>query len=353
MKKICLLMSLMSVALSLWSQNLVLGEEDSEDEIAIVGYFCKNDTMTFRQTHNKYKIEDGDTTISDAYWEDFMIVVTDSTSDGYKMKYIPLGFQYSEESDTVHRIMQGTLNQLMQSTVCEFSTDELGQFQRIDNWREIREKLKSSVKIVCDSLYAAMPELDSISPRRLAEGMLQLQFSTEKGIRESYEELDNLFGLHGNLFDVGDKELDSEENGYPQHIVARIGYIVVDDEEQDFDGDYAILSQSTTLIPVEDVIDLGIGAVSMMMSDMVSDSLEVMRDALIDSLKAAMPQGVEMKVNEYYEFFFNGWPKEYYYEKIIDTGLGKDVETRHSEWISRHWNIYYSDDEKSNETQDI
>ena len=80
------------VAMTAWSQNLMLNQEKPEDEIAVVGYFCKNDTMTYRQTHNKYKIQGNDTTVSESYVEEFMIVVTDSTSDSYKMKYIPLSF---------------------------------------------------------------------------------------------------------------------------------------------------------------------------------------------------------------------------------------------------------------------
>ena len=56
-------------SMTAWSQNLVLEQEEPEDEIAVVGYFCKNDTMTYRQTHNKYKIHEGDTTVSESYVE--------------------------------------------------------------------------------------------------------------------------------------------------------------------------------------------------------------------------------------------------------------------------------------------
>ena len=56
MKKSGLLVGLMCVALVGWSQNLVLGQEEPDDEIAVVGYFCKNDSMTFKQTYKKYKI---------------------------------------------------------------------------------------------------------------------------------------------------------------------------------------------------------------------------------------------------------------------------------------------------------
>ena len=41
---------LAGVTMTVWSQNLMLSQEESEDELAVVGYFCKNDTMTYRQT---------------------------------------------------------------------------------------------------------------------------------------------------------------------------------------------------------------------------------------------------------------------------------------------------------------
>lgn len=352
MKKIGLLVGLMCVALVGWSQNLVLGQEEPDDEIAVVGYFCKNDSMTFKQTYKKYKIQEGDTTVSEAYEEEFLIVVTDSTSNGYKMKYVPLSFTLGEDSDSAERIMTGAMSELMMSVECEFMTDEMGQLQRIVNWREIRDKLKISIKAVCDSLYGAIPALDSVTPRKTLEGMLMLQCSTEEGIRDNYEELSDLFGLHGSIFEIGDKEVDTEEDGYPEHILARIGYTPIEDEENDFEGDYAITTQSTTYLPIEDVMDLTFGALSMMMSDMVNDSINLVRDELMDSLKTAMPNGAELKVTEYCGFFLNGWPKEYYYQKAFDLGISNSIETRSIEWTSRHWNIYFRDDEDT-EIKDI
>ena len=65
-----------------------------------------------------------------------------------------------------------------------------------------------------------------------------------------------------------------------------------------------------------------------------------------------MPQGAEIKENAYFGYFVNGWPKEYYYEKIIDFGAGKSGESTSIEWISRNWHIYIRDDE-STESKDI
>ena len=345
-KKLYLFMCLACVAMASWSQNLMLNQEEPEDVIEVVGYFFKNDTITYRQTHNKYKIQENDTTVSESYVEEFMIVVTDSTSDGYKMKYVPLSFTLLD-ADTVSDLMTNAMSRLMQSVVCEFTTDEFGSIKSITNWREIRDQLKKGVKVTCDTLYATIPDLDSIMPRKSLENILLLNFSTEEGIRDSYEELESLFGLHGSTFDLVDKEVDTEEQGYPQHISVRIGYTAIEDEENDYDGDYAISTQSTTTIPVEDLMDLGLGALSMIVSDMANDSIEAIRNQIVDSLRIAKPNGAEIIVKEYYGFFMNGWPKEYYFEKAVDLGFGQNIETRYIEWISRNWYFYIRDDEPS------
>ncbi len=340
-------MALSSVATTAWSQNLMLSQEEPEDEIAVVGYFSKNDTMAYRQTYNEYKIEGNDTTISESYEKEFIIVVTDSTSEGYKMKYIPLSFTL-HDTDTVTSLMTNAMSQLMQSVVCEFTTDELGLLKSITNWREIRDQLKKGVKVTCDTLYGTISDLDSIMPRKSLENILLLQFSTEEGIRDSYEELENLFGMQGGIFDLGEKEIDTEEQGYPQHISARVGYTTIEDEEDDFDGDYAISTLSTTTIPVEDVMDLGFGSLSMIVSDMANDSLEAVRDQIVDSLKISKPNGAEVIVKEYYGFFLNGWPKEYYFEKAVDLGFGQNIETRYIHWISRNWDMVRDDESTDN-----
>ena len=99
-------------------------------------------------------------------------------------------------------------------------------------------------------------------------------------------------------------------------------------------------------------MDLGFGVLSMIAGDMVNDSLATYRDQIVDSLKIAKPNGAEMVSTEFYSFFLNGWPKEYYSEEKVDMGFQQRIETQHIEWITRHWNIYVRDDE-STENKDI
>ena len=200
MRTICLLACLIGMAMSAWAQNLVLGqEEETDDAIAVVGYFCKNDTMTYTRTTSKYKIVEDDTTMTNSLQEEFMIVVTDSTSKGYKMKQeefmivvtdstskgykmklIPLDvhFNGADDDEDEDNFLLKSLNQALGKIVCEFTTDELGKVQRIDNWRAIRDEVKKGIKLICDTLYAAEPGMDSIMPRKQLEKIMQLRFST-------------------------------------------------------------------------------------------------------------------------------------------------------------------------------
>ncbi len=343
---IVITVTLLLSILTCGAQTLLMEEEAPDSTIAVIGYFCKNDSMKFHKSYSKIKIVESDTTITEAYTEDFLIVVTDSTSMGYRMKLIPQGFEYSEESDSIHRIMQSKLSELTKDFVCEFTTDELGCVQSITNWREIRDKMKIATKGMCDTLYSAMPGLDSIMPRKRIENMVMLKMLTEEGVRSSYDELEILFGMHGNLLAIGDREMDDTENGFPQHITSRIGYTAIEDEENEFDGDYAIFAKTVTTIPAEDAIDLGLGALGLLMTDAAGDTIANHRKDMLEPLKTAMPDGLAITDYEYYMYFFNGWPKECFRQKMTDFGLGKHIETTRIEWTMRRWNLVVSENEE-------
>ena len=335
MKKTLLLsiLWLASFVMTAWSQNL--NQAKSKNEIEVVGYFCKNDTMTYRQMHYKQQIQGNDTTVSESYVEKFMIVVTDSTSGGYKMKYIPQSFTLHDTAlrDTGTPTNQMTINaiamrQLMQSVVCEFTTDEKGLLKSIINWREISDQLKKGVKATCDNLYATIQDLDTTKLRQQLGVILALHFGTEKGVRNSYMELKDLFGLHGSTYEIGRKEVETEEQGYPQIISSKVCYATEDEWDDLDDGDYSIARQLTTGIPFDDVMNIGFGSLAITVSDMVNGSLE------------ANPNGAEVSVSDFYGFLFfkNGWPKKYYFEEAIgvESCESESIETRYIECIPRN-----------------
>ena len=84
---------------------------------------------------------------------------------------------------------------------------------------------------------------------------------------------------------------------------------------------------------------------------LIPEQLAELADAvadMLDSITAAMPnetKNINIINNEYYGYFFNGWPKECFNQKITGYGLGERIETSHIVWIMRHWNLEIPEDE--------
>jgi len=340
-----LFLLIFSISFSVSAAAETPDETDEDSTINVIAYFCKNDTMTFRQNSVKFKVENNDTTISYADTEDFMIVVTDSTEKGYRIELVPINLEIAE-ADTITRILSEKIWDISKNLRCVFTTDEYGSVKHIENWREIRDAMEKGIKLSLDELYKSLPMLDSIMPRKRLEHSLMLGFMTEEGIKEIYKELDMMFGIHGNSFDMATKEIDDTENGFKKHIAVKGEYIAEEDED-DFEGDYVIASKSVTLIPVEDVAKLGMAAIGTYTSESFSDSLINIEDSIKGALKAEL-NGNDIKIVEkqIFSFFYNGWPKNCIYQKNADFGKEQRIELKNIEWTSRAWNIYYTDEEK-------
>ncbi len=323
------------------AQNTTL-EQKSDTIINVVGYFCKNDTMTFKKHHLKQRIEGNDSTLTYDLVDEFMIVVTDSTSSGYRMELIPISYKQSVGGNTIMNRLFNELWEIKKDVHCIFTTDIFGKVQHIENWREIRDLMKKAIPRIIDGLYNIKPVLDSIVSRPQLENMMLIDLSTEENIRETYDELDLLFGAHGKSLNIGQKEFDDVNNGYPQHIIAKVGY-TEQEEEGDIEGDYAIITKSVTTIPTEEAMEMGmmgINSTSLIMKDNMADNLNKKRSDMVDIMKNILNgQDITVTQNEYYGFSYNGWPKLCYTEKIIDIGVSKEIEMNLIEWTSRHWNI--------------
>lgn len=339
MKKILLIVFLAVMGMSAQAQGVTLQNQEEEDStIAIIGYFCKNDSMTYRHIQGKEKIVGNDTTSMNEIAEEFMIVVTDSTSDGYKMELIPLSCKV--EGSDQESLLASLLWQDVKNLRCRFSTDEYGAVQHIENWREIRDVLKKSYKTVLDSLYAGRPEVDSFMPRKQFESILMLGCSTEAGIKEQYSELNQLFQNHGLEFNMNPVEGDDvSEMGYPVHTKLESFYSVKKDE-YDFDGDYVVRCNTVTKLSGEDSKDLLSSSLAVLFTGEVKDSVNKYTEK-------ALEDGLTVTNIEQSCYFYNGWPKLLQTLTEINIGnLGKRIEYDTIEWTGHRWGVFHFPEEE-------
>ena len=331
-----LLLSLIGFSMSYaQAQNLAQVQEDST--INVVAYFCKNDTMEYRMEELQQKICGNDTTQNYYISEDFRIIVRDSTSNGYKLEYSSLGNREMEGNrvDILNKTVLEKVAELSDRQHVIFTVDELGNLQHIENWREIKKTMQEGIKILCDSLYANNPMLDSVMPRNRFEMSLNLQYSTEQSLWGAYEELQLLFGVHGKAFAIGRHET-KDDSGIPSVTNLVVSYGSYDDDDE-IEGDYYIAGKTTQTIPAEDVANLVNGQLLGFLSD---EAVKVMQEANIKS----QLEDAQYTLLEAYFLFFNGWPCNMNKQTIIKMNGYEYVTTKQVEWLSRRWQLADSDE---------
>ena len=333
-----LLLSFVSFTMS-YAQNQNLAQVQEDSTINVISYFCKNDTMDYRMESVKQKIQGNDTTLRHYIKEDFRLIVRDSTSNGYKLEYSSLG-NYEMEGDEVDVVSKAAFEKLAELSSRQhviFTIDELGNLQHIENWRDIKKTMQDGIQILCDSLYANNPMLDSVMPRNRFETSLNLQYSTEQSLWNAYEELQLLFGIHGKAFTIGRHET-KDDSGYPSVTNLVVSYGSYDDEDQ-IEGDYYIAAKTTQTIPAEDVVTLVKGQLSGLLSD---EAVKTMQEV---DLKNQL-EDAQSTLLEAYFLFFNGWPCDMTKQNVMKMNGAEHITTKHIEWLSRHWQLV-----DSNETE--
>lgn len=311
--------------------------EAQDSTIAVIAFFCKNDTMKYLRTQTELSIENGDTVAQkDKLYEEFMLIVRDSTADGYKIEFIPLAVEY--ENDTTEDMksrLRSTLQEHFKGVSAVFSTDEYGTIKGLDNWKEIRDRMKVGIKAMCDSIYSMSSQLDSFMPRSNLEGLLTLKFSSEQGVMSAYNEFATLFSLHGNVFDIGQKTIDTADKDSSVTTVW-VGYAPYG--EYSFDNDYNILGRTVTKYTSEETSDMLGGLFNILMKDTLAG---VVNKIFKDSVNT----GMTITQLEDYHLFYNGWPCMMRTQKIVEFGNRTTVITDEIGWTYRAWHQYATKDD--------
>lgn len=303
-----------------------------DSTIAVVAYFWKGDTMKYVGTHTVQTVDNGDTLSSDTtFSEEFMVVVLDSTAKGYKMEFIPISSEFKvDPTDDVANMMMPVLQDYFKDLKVVFTTDEYGTLKGIDNWKEVRDRMKGGIKIVLDSLYSPTDGLDKFMPRNQLEGLLTLMYSTEAGVLKGYDELTTLFLLHGNVFDIGRTTVDDTDKD-SSFTTLYVGYEPLD--EYGTELDYNIFGTTVTKYTADETSDMLGGVFNILLDDTIANGVN-------RALKDSLDFGMTVTQLEDYHLFFNGWPKLMRAQKIVKFGSRTKITTDEIDWKYRSWRQY-------------
>lgn len=173
---------------------------DVDSTVSVIGWFSKCDTLEYWILQGEWKIDGADTLKTTGIATKVRIVVTDSTSEGYKMDYTFLEI----EGDTIensplnniqNRITEKLGRKIIGHTV-HFETDELGEITRITNLDKIKKQVKSLFNSAMSEL-ASIPEIKEVKKYGIDITKLADKIDSDQLVEGYLEELKLMFLHHG------------------------------------------------------------------------------------------------------------------------------------------------------------
>lgn len=338
-KYLLVLCCLLSVATAQATNDdaAMVADSISSDSTDVLAFFCNRDTMEYRFMATKREINGSDTVFRSAYAQDFMLCITDSTDEGYRMEYVATDFDHE---DTIKVDPQALMHQRVFERIkgrkLVFRLSDVGELMEFVNWRDVRDDVIQGIFMAYNELYPMVPGLEELVPKGQVMGIVSQTYQTEEGLLAWFKEVELLFNAHGKRFgqrsELSDEGSDTE---FPSSSIVVSGYEKTGDDgdkDAEFDEDYYVMAETETHLKGEDIASFyrskgaALGEGNMLSKTIVDQHSEDIADK-------------ELLVTDgyYIHYFFNGWPKamESRNEEVI--GNRKTVETRYVDWLSRSW----------------
>lgn len=292
--------------------------------VSVRARWCKGDTMRYQYEQAQFQISHRDTLCTDYSCQTMTFVVCDSTDRGFLLEYVPELTESKSPADTARQALRSQIVGELNRLHVRFRTDRNGTVEHIDNWRQLRDSLQACLGRTLDQTYDA--GAGALMPRNRLEALLRMEFATEENLRNSLEELDLLFGLHGIAAPVGQQALHPSAD-YPTEGTITASYGPYG--RQGYARDYSLLIQSRTQVPATEAKG---------MADQLMDI--VMADDLIgrvNHLLGGSNDDLLLNNTEEYHYFFNGWPCMVMRQQNITYGTAKTIKMKRVEWTRRSW----------------
>ncbi|WP_242927303.1 hypothetical protein [Pontibacter vulgaris] len=243
---------LLLLAIILFASFTAFGQINVEDStMQVIGYWDKNETQTYLITHQKYRISGADTTKREFTKYEVDVTIKDSTAKSYTIEWAYRGVQMDTDNQFTKKLAE-----ISNNLKVIIKTNEMGAFEEVVNWKEIRDEIKRGTTHLRKE-FKHLPGIDKTID--LVESMFTTKEAIEAGaikdIQQFYTyhgakyelgkevngklQLTNLFG--GKPFDtdvtISLDEIDVEEN----NAIIRMWQIV--DSKQLTDATYAFLNK--------------------------------------------------------------------------------------------------------------
>lgn len=280
--------------------------------VDVIAYFEKGDTCDYWITESKWDIIGTDTTQTAGITTLVRLVVTDSTSAGYKMTYTFMDMQTDTTVGGIQNAMVGRITDLVRNMVVgtsvEFETDEFGSILRFTNLEQIRKSAKTIFKESMKELKG-VPEVKALRKMGFNLNSIARAVDTDDLVEGYVEELKLMFLCHGNSYDIGhvEEHEDASDEGYESDTYTTVS---VDEE----DGSYSVDVEVVNVVPQEDFKTLiSVFAAGLLKDAGVAEEFGKAFDGYVKD-DGTLTDRICIKC------FDDGWPSEVVKQKFVKLG---------------------------------
>ena len=283
----------------------------ADSMVHVIAYFAKGDTCDYQIVESKWKIAGTDSTMSSCITTKVRVVVTDSTSSGYKMTYTFMDVEndttaQSQENALLSRLTE-KLRQNVVGTTIEFETDEYGDIVKICNLSEIKKKAKTLFKEGMKEIKD-IPELKALKTMGFDINDIAKEVDTDDLVEGYVEELKMLFICHGGSYPIGETE--EHEDATDDSFESTTYKTVQTDEDGGYDIDIVVSS----IMPKSDFMALINGLTAGLIKDQGQAS-EITKG--IDDM---MDEDGTITDRVYVKCFDDGWPNQVVKQRKVKAG---------------------------------
>lgn len=138
----------------IFSSSLVAQINLQDSTVQTIGYWDIGEKQSYTITETKVKTKQTDTISSDFFKYDVDVSVIDSTKDSYTINWFYHNISF-QTKDTIRK----KLNSIVENMNVKIKTNELGVFQEVINWKDIRDYIFKGISLLKEE-YKKIPEMD-------------------------------------------------------------------------------------------------------------------------------------------------------------------------------------------------
>jgi hypothetical protein len=174
--------------------SIAYGQINMADSTAqVVGYWDKNETQTYIVTQEKYLVKDSDTTSRVLFKYMVDITIVDSTANSYTIDWHYRDTEVQSENPFIQK-----LSLLNDGVHVLIRTNELGVFEEVINWEEVRDFTIVGLNVLEEEI-AGVPDMENFLKQ------FEEMYSTKEAIELSaLKEIQQFYSFHGAAYKYGE-----------------------------------------------------------------------------------------------------------------------------------------------------